>query len=281
VADLDLPEFRSFLAVAEERDVARAATRLHLPHQTVSGQLRQLERALGVTLFVRTSRGVLLTAAGAALAANGTPVPDVADAADELVERVRAAARDQTGRLRLVCMPRATAEFAAEVVKVMETAVPGIRLDLVTVSTLPEEIDLLRSGEVDAGILWLPVGVPGLRYAEVRADRRVLAVPPGHRLAGRPSVTLADLAGEPVVGPDIAVSDDAREHGIWLAPEPLSRYFPAPHRVWLPVEDALPSRLAVVWPAKAPEPLVSRLIAEVRSVTGWTSDQSERRTVDA
>jgi DNA-binding transcriptional LysR family regulator len=299
VADLDLRQLRSFLAVAEERNITRAATRLHLAQQAVSVHVQQLERALGVTLFVRTSRGVLLTAAGEALVAGGMPV--LADL-DALMERVRAVARGQAGRLRLVCKPHATAEFAVEVVEAMEKAVPGIELDLVTVSTLPEELELLTRGAVDAGFLWLPVGDDRLRHAEVRVDPRMVALPVGHRLTGRAAVSLADLADEPVVTARAVVADEvvrhwlveprpdgraavrgpaaertedrlllvARGRGVWFAPQPISHYFPAPRVRWLPVEDAEPSRLAVVWTPGAPQALVSRLVAEVRAVTGWT-----------
>jgi hypothetical protein len=61
----------------------------------------------------------------------------------------------------------------------------------------------------------------------------------------------------------------ARRRGIWLAPEPISRYFPSPHVRWVPVTDAEPSTLVAVWTPEAPTALVSRLIAEVRVLTGW------------
>lgn len=292
VTALNLYQLRSFLTVSEEHSITRAASRLHLAQQAVSSQIRQLERALGVTLLVRTSRGVLLTPAGEELAAGGKAV--IADA-DALVERVRAVAAGQAGRLRLVCKPHATAEFAIEVAEAMEAAVPGVVIELVTVSTLPEELELLASGRADAAFLWTPAGDGSLRYAEVREDRRMVALPEGHRLASRESVVLADLADEPVIVPKVVVSQDvlrhwlaeprpdgrpalrgpaaqriedrlilvARGRGVWLAPEPLAAYFPAPRVRWVPVVDAAPSYLAVVWTARAPESLVSRLVAAV------------------
>jgi hypothetical protein len=110
-----------------------------------------------------------------------------------------------------------------------------------------------------------------------------------------------DLADEPVIVPKIVVSEDvlrhwlaeprpdgrpalrgpatqriedrlmlvARGRGVWLAPEPLSRYFPMPRVRWLPVEDAAPSHLALVWRPVASEALIARLVAEVRAITGW------------
>lgn len=297
--ELDLRLLQSFLAVAEEGDITRAAARLHLAQQAVSAQMRQLEHALGVALLVRTSRGVLLTAAGCELATAG---PAALEHVDGLVERVRGVARGETGKLRLACKPHATAEFALEVTEALEARVPGVDIVLTTASTMLEELALLTTGSVDAAFLWAPVGDPRLPYAPVRTDRRMVAIAADHPLADRPEVQLADLADEPVIrpagpvardvlahwlaeprpdgrlakrGPSAERSEDhlllvARGRGVWLAPEPISRYFPSPKVRWLPVTDAEPSTLVAVWTPEAPTPLVTRMIAEVRALTRWS-----------
>jgi DNA-binding transcriptional LysR family regulator len=289
---------RSFAIVAEELNITRAARRLHLAQQAVSTHVRQLEQALGARLLIRTSRGVELTAAGKELAAGSAEI--LAEMAG-LVERVGEIHGGRRGTLRLLCKPHATHEFAVEVAEAMETAIPEVAIELITVSTLPDELGLLRSGGADVCFLWLPVGADGLSAEPVRRDRRMVALPSGHRLAARASVTLADLAAEPVIVPEVVVSDDvmchwlaeprpdnrpaprgpaaqrvedrlmlvARGRGVWLAPEPLSRYFPMPKITWLPVTDAAPSDLAVVWTPQVPRPLMTRLVAEVRCLTNW------------
>lgn len=292
---------RSFAAVAGELNITRAAQRLHLAQQAVSAHVRQLEQALGVTLLVRTSRGVELTPAGKALADGAA---EVLDRLGDLAERVREIGGGRRGRLRLLCKPHATYEFAVEVAEAVEAAMPEVDVELITVSTLPEELRLLRSGDADVCFLWLPVGAEGLAAEPVRRDRRMVALPAGHRLAHRESVTLADLADEPVIVPEVVVSDEvlrhwlaeprpdgrqavrgpaaqriedrlmlvARGRGIWLAPEPLSRYFPMPKVTWRPVADAAPSELALVWTPQVPAGLAARLLAEVRRITGWPAD---------
>jgi len=302
VPEPDLRFLQSFLVVAEEGGIASAAARLHLDQQALSEQMRQLERALEVALLVCTSRGVLLTAAGGELAAS-----DPADPAhvDGLVERVRAVAREEAGQLRLVGRPHATAEFAAEVTTAMEAAVPGVDIALTTASTLPEELALLRSGSADAAFLWAPVGDPRLQHAPVRSDPRMVALATDHPLADRSEIRLADLADEPIIRPAGPVPSNVLAHwlaeprpdgrlakrgpkaeriedhlplvagrrGVWLAPEPISRCVPGPPVRWLPVLDAEPSTLVAAWTPAAPTPLVSRMIAEVRALTGWSDDQ--------
>jgi DNA-binding transcriptional LysR family regulator len=304
VSDLDTRLLRSFVVVAHEGTITRAAARLHIAQQALSAQVQQLERAFGATLLVRTSRGVRLTRAGDELLAGAEPLLAELDA---LGARVRTSADGHARRLRLVCKPHATAEFALDVVRAMESSAPDIELDLMTVSTLPEELAALADGTADASFLWVPTGDAQLRYAKVRRDRRLVALPTDHPLAERPAVSLADLADEPMIVPQVIVSDEvvshwlaeprpdgrpavrgpaahriedrlmlvARGRGVWLAPEPLARYFPLPGVSWVPVPDAAPSYLAVVWMPGAPEQLISQLVAAVRALTGWEEGEKE------
>ncbi|MEW9552355.1 LysR family transcriptional regulator [Nonomuraea sp. NPDC050783] len=297
MSDIDLRHLRSFLAVAKERSMTRAGTALHLTQQAVSTHVRQLERSLGVVLLVRTSRGVLLTAAGEELATAGaTLLDDVA----HLAERVRAVAGAQAGTLRLACCPTAASMFAVEVADALEAAVPGLRVTLNGVPTPRHELELLGDGRADVAFMWLPIGGTGLHHAVVRSDPRVVVVSTRHPLADRPAVTLADLADDPVIRPDVLTSPEAerfwladprpgggpaprgplvpsvedcllevgRGRGVWLAPQPLHALTSVGNLRWIPISDAEHFDLAVVWPDRAPQPLVTRLIAEVRHVTG-------------
>ncbi|MFJ6677339.1 LysR family transcriptional regulator [Actinosynnema sp. NPDC091369] len=297
MSDIDLRHLRSFLAVASERSITGAGVVLHLTQQAVSTHVRQLERALGVVLLVRTSRGVLLTAAGEELAAGGaTVVEDVA----RLAERVRAAADAQAGTLRLVCCPAATSLFAVDVAEVLERAVPGLRVRLMGADTPRREHELLVDGHADAAFMWLPLGDVGLHHAVVRRDQRVAVLSARHPLADRAELGLGDVAREPVLRPDVLTSPESerfwsvdprpdgtpaplgpvvplvadcllevsRGRGIWLAPRPLETLMPAPNVRWIPITDAAGFDLALVWTDRAPEALITRLIAEVRTITG-------------
>src|SRR5438067_13057030 len=94
--DVDLRQLRAFLAVADELHFGRAAALLRIAQPALSQQIRRTERALGVDLFVRTSRSVALTPAGRVL--HGRARSLLAQAARDLDETVRVG-RGEVGRL--------------------------------------------------------------------------------------------------------------------------------------------------------------------------------------
>jgi DNA-binding transcriptional LysR family regulator len=200
----------------------------------------------------------------------------------------------------LACCPYATNLFAVEVADAMEAAFPGLQVVLTSVPSPKQELELLTDGRADAAFMWLPVGDVGLHHAVIRTDARAVVLPGHHTLADRDAVSLADLAGEPVLRPDVLTCAEAerywlvdprpdgtpaprgavlagmedcllqvaRGRGVWMAPEPLSRSVPASSLRWIPVADAGTFELAIVWTDRVREPLMARMIAEVRTITG-------------
>lgn len=142
--DVDLRYLRSFLIVAEEASITCAASRMYLTQQALSRQIQSLERAFGVTLLVRTCRGVQLTAAGLELASSAQALTADVQA---LAQRVRAASREQSGSLRLACCPYATTVIAMDIADAMESAVPGIEVEVISVLTPRDEMRHLSPGK--------------------------------------------------------------------------------------------------------------------------------------
>src|SRR6202162_3140017 len=85
--EVEVRELRYFVAVAEELNFTRAATRLGMAQPPLSAAIGKLERKLGVTLLERTSRRVTLTAAGAVLLEQGRIAVEAAAAAAERARR--------------------------------------------------------------------------------------------------------------------------------------------------------------------------------------------------
>jgi DNA-binding transcriptional LysR family regulator len=190
----ELRQLRYFVAVAEERNLTRAAGRLHIAQQSLSQQIRTLEAQLGVTLFERSTRGVELTAVGAVLLREARPVLAQAERAVEAVQR---AARGEQGELRVGFLSTVANYFMPPVVRAFRERHPAVTLHTEDVP-IAALVAGLRDGTLDAGLSRPPL-VDDLATEVVLREPVAAVLPEGHPLADRAELTLADLADEPWV----------------------------------------------------------------------------------
>ena len=190
----DLRQLRYFVAVAEERNLTRAAARLHIAQQSLSQQIRALEAQLGVTLFERSARGVEPTDVGAVLLREARPVLARAERA---MEAVRRAARGEQGELRVGFLSTVANYFMPPVVRAFRERHPGVNLHTEDL-TIAALVAGLRDGALDAGLTRPPL-VDDLATEVVLREPVAAVLPEGHPLADRAELTLADLADEPWV----------------------------------------------------------------------------------
>ncbi|SDD10390.1 LysR family transcriptional regulator [Actinokineospora iranica] len=197
MAAIDLRLLAQFVAVAEEGGFGRAAVRLHMAQPPLSAAVRRLERELGGPLFVRTSRGVRLTAAGAVFLDEARAVLARADRA---VDTGRRAVAGLAGRLRLGFVGSATFDLLPRLLAAFRARHPDVRLDLTEAPTAAQ-VRSLRADTTDAGLGCPPIhDDDGLLTAEVVfREPYVAAVPAGHPLAARAAIGLAELSDEPFV----------------------------------------------------------------------------------
>lgn len=193
---LELRRLRYFCAVAEELHFGAAADRLNLAQPALSQQIKVLEAEVGTALFVRTSRRVALTEAGATLYPGALAL---LAAADELEAHVRAVAAGGAGRLRVHTTRSAPTGIAAELIDRFREAHPEVELDLVTGFT-GWNLEELGAGRSDVVFVRPPVEAgEEVDVLELGEEELVVALPAGHALASRRRVRPADLAGEDVI----------------------------------------------------------------------------------
>lgn len=190
---MDLRHMEVFLAVAEERSFTRAARRLHQVQSGVSATVRALERDLGVDLFVRSSRSVELSDAGAAFLPAAQDALAAAQAARDSVAGV-------TGRLGgAVRIAIATAVDITDFPRRLGTfhqAHPAVTLTVVSTTRGNDGVmAALAEREIDVALLTPTTWPSTIAVHEIARAAVSVILPAGHPLCGRARISLAELAG--------------------------------------------------------------------------------------
>ncbi len=278
--DVDLRKLRYFLAVAEELHFGRAAERLHITQPVLSRQIRVLESELGVDVFMRDRRSTVLTPAGEQLVHDAGPLLASADA---LLRRVRAAGESAT-RFTIGFMPGIT---LTPVVRLLRERHLGLDVRMLRTGW-HDQVEVLHDARADVGIVRLPIDPAGLEIRPLYTEPRLVMVASSHRLAGKETVRVADLAADhllqdPDAVPewrDIAVELRTSERrpvpaihsveeklelvaggqGIAVIPASTANFYTRPDIEAIPVEDLGPNHVAAAWPTGRTTGLVQEFI---------------------
>jgi DNA-binding transcriptional LysR family regulator len=192
---MELRHLRYFVAVAEELHFGRAAGRLLVAQPSLSRQVRDLERELGVPLLSRAHRRVALTAAGEAFLEEARLT--LARAA-EAAEAARRAHRGEIGQLRVGFVQSATFHALPRLLRGFRTAYPDVDLAVRAMTTV-EQVAAIRDQRIHVGLLRPPIDDRGITLSVISRDQLVVALPGGHPLAASERVSLAALADEPFI----------------------------------------------------------------------------------
>jgi LysR family transcriptional regulator, hydrogen peroxide-inducible genes activator len=190
--ELKLKDLRYLVAVADQRHFGRAASRCFVSQPTLSAQLKKLEQDLGVQLIERAPNNVSLTPAGEEFVARARRI---LEASDEVVALARSHRDPLAGRLRLALLPTIGPYLLPRVAPVIRRSLPQLQLRLYEYQTAPM-LEKLHVGELDVGILALPVELDGLESRELYREAFMVALPERHQLAAHETLRVADLKGE-------------------------------------------------------------------------------------
>lgn len=267
--DLRLIEY--FITVAEELHFGRAAERLHIAQPSLSQQIQRLERQLGVALLERDSRNVRLTSAGQALLNEGRRT--LSQARHAIQATRSAGARQLTvgfyGTAATVLLPDVLSAY-------------GKRFPAVQVSVhelFLGSINDILDGRVAIAFTRLLPGQTELEVEILARESRLVALGSAHPLAGRQSLTFAELRDEsfivnpavPTTGPPARWLAEQRRHGlpgriaarassvqeilalvaagrgVCLVPSAVMAHHPRIDVVYVPVTDSEPAVISLAW----------------------------------
>lgn len=189
---LDSRSLALFLAVADTLSFRQAAETLHMSQPPLSRSIRELEERLGMPLFMRNTRGVVLTDAGRRLLPYARRVARLLrDAEVELADH------GLHRTLRLGLTNAVEPVWFDGLVERVQAKQPGMTVS-VTYDTSPRLVRQLRSGKLDAAFVALPTEVRGLNVLHLDCLPMMVAMHSAHRLARRKAISLAELASESV-----------------------------------------------------------------------------------
>jgi LysR family transcriptional regulator, hydrogen peroxide-inducible genes activator len=189
---MNLRDLRYLVALADERHFGKAAERCFVSQPTLSAQIRKLEEYLGVSLVERQPKRVALTPSGEKIVRRARLLLQEADA---IVDLARTDRDPLSGPLKLALIPTVGPYLLPHVAGRLRRDVPRLKLMLYEYQT-ESLLERLRAGEIDVGILALPVMLDGLDSAVLYDEPFMLAVPASHPLADQERVKVDDLRGE-------------------------------------------------------------------------------------
>jgi DNA-binding transcriptional LysR family regulator len=278
---------RYFITVAEEQSFTHAARRLNVVQQTLSEGVAQLENLLGFQLFERSTRPVQLTETGARWLPYAREALNATERAGQAAQRLR---DSQGAELRVGLAATAAFPLTPALLDAFRARHPDVELSTRHFD-FSEPTGGLRTGETDIAIVRPPFDADRIELLVIASEPRYVALADSHPLAGRPSVSFAEIAREPWI--EIAESDpiwcafwrltalrdeplrigaagrsledllEAARTGqaISVVAESVARAQPWPGLTYVKVDDIPPSDIAVAWHAGENPPAVSEFIA--------------------
>ena len=294
MSELDFRQLRYFVAVAQEGQMTRAAHRLQLAQPALSQAIARIEAQVGLKLLERHPRGVSLTPAGQAFLEKAQAT---LAAMDDIQATTRSWARQAEGRLQAGFMSLTPPMMAGDLFQRFMKEHPKVSVEWRQLG-YPTPTPREWLGDSDAALIWFAPTGPGLATQPIRTSPLVVAMGESHRLAGRSELTVADVLDEPF--PGIVDWCDQGWLGYWgldayrggparrtadiaMTPEEVASIVASGSAITtvpaivavpfhhlgiraIPLVDAAPAVLMLVWPEGASTPLVEALATLAREI---------------
>jgi LysR family transcriptional regulator, hydrogen peroxide-inducible genes activator len=189
---MNLRDLRYFVALADTRHFGKAAERCFVSQPTLSAQIKKLENYLGVQLIERQPRRVALTETGAKIL---PAARRIVQESDDIISLARNEHDPLSGTVKVGLIPTIGPYLLPLVTRKLRKQLPRLKLLLYEYQTQPL-LEKLRAGDLELGVLALPVPLDGLEAMELYAENFLVAMPNDHKLAKKSNVKLDELTDE-------------------------------------------------------------------------------------
>jgi len=193
---MEIRQLKAFLAIAEAKTFTAGARRVNITQAAISMQIRQLEDEVGIPIFTRTPRRVILTQAGEFLLDRARKILREHDSA---IAEIAELAGAEFGRLRIGSSSSMfTTHQLPTIMQNLRVKYPNAELT-VTSATSQALVDKMMHGEVDTAFVSLPVDNSNITTDLLFSDEIVAIAYPKHPLAKEKFISAATLAGEKLI----------------------------------------------------------------------------------
>lgn len=192
---MELRELRYFVAVAEEQSFIHAAKRLHMSQPPLSLQIKNLEKKLGIKLFERTARRVLLTDEGRILMDRAKTI---LDEVREVEDEVKGAGLGIGGKIEVGFISSVALNLLPPAIRLFRERYEKVKVELRELSS-EQQAEALYKGEIQVGLIRQPFQAPYLETELVLEENLVLAMPADHPLSSLEQVPLEEIKDLPMV----------------------------------------------------------------------------------
>ena len=193
--NLSARDIQAFLVLAKQRNFTQAATMCHLSQPAFSALIRALEQTVGLKLFDRSTRHVVLTREGERFLLSAERLASEFAACERAM---RDTAQLAQGNVSVALLPSLAAGWLPSVLKEFTSQHPGVRLDVLDVLSEPC-IAAVANGDADFALAAIRVDTPDLKAEPFCSDSFYMVCPEGHPLAGKSKLSVKDLKPWPFI----------------------------------------------------------------------------------
>src|SRR6202048_3424915 len=189
---MNLKDLKYLVALADTGHFGKAAERTFVSQPTLSAQIKKLEEFLGIKLVERQPKNVQLTEVGKQIVVRARRM---LDEGDEIIALARNNTDPFAGKLKVGLIPTIGPYLLPRVMQKIRKALPQLGLMLYEHQT-EALLKRLHDGEVDLGIMALPIAQDGMETRELYEEAFTVALPNHHALAAKSTIKVPDLKGQ-------------------------------------------------------------------------------------